>query len=130
MWEGVRNYQARNFMRDDMRVGDQVLFYHSNTKPPGVAGLARVVSKPYPDPTAFDPKSTYFDPKSSRETPRWILVDVGFVECFPHFVSLDQLKQDPALEGMMVTRRGMRLSVQPVEATHFRHVLALGRAQG
>jgi predicted RNA-binding protein with PUA-like domain len=123
-WEGVRNYQARNHMRD-MRVGDWALLYHSNAKPSGVAGLMRIHREAYVDDTQFDPKSPYYDPKSSREAPRWDRVDVSFVEKFPTFVSLDQLKADPACEGMLVIKRGMRLSVQPVEPGHFRHVLKL-----
>jgi len=126
-WEGVRNYQARNFMRDAMQVGDRVLFYHSNAKPPGVAGIGRVCSRPYPDPTAWDPSSPYQDPKSTEDKPVWFLVDVAFAEAFEQLVPLDQLKTDPALEGLMVTRRGMRLSIQPVSAAHFNHILKRGR---
>jgi len=125
-WEGVRNYQARNFMRDDMSVGDAVLFYHSNASPPGVVGLARVASAPYPDASAFDPKSPYFDPRSQAAAPRWILVDVAFVEKWPAPVPLEQLREDPALRGMLVTQKGQRLSVQPVDAAHFVHVARLG----
>lgn len=128
MWDGIRNYWARNFMRDEMTVGDKALFYHSNAKPPGVAGVARVASKPYPDPTQFDPKDKHHDPKSDPEDPRWMLVDVAFVERFPAVVGLPRLKQDAALEGMMVTQRGSRLSVQPVEKEHFQRVVRLGRA--
>lgn len=125
-WEGVRNYQARNFMRDDMKVGDAVLFYHSNASPPGVVGLARVASAPYPDAAAFDPASPYFDPRSQSATPRWILVDVAFVEKWTAPVPLDRLRDDPALHGMLVTQKGQRLSVQPVERAHFVHVARLG----
>lgn len=124
-WEGVRNYRARNYMRDDMKIGDAVLFYHSSTEPPGVVGLARVASAPYPDPTALDPKSPYFDAKSSADEPRWILVDVAFVEKLPAPVPLDRLRDDPALDGMLVAQKGQRLSVQPVEPAHFRHVARL-----
>jgi predicted RNA-binding protein with PUA-like domain len=126
-WEGIRNYQARNFMRDDMKVGDGVLFYHSNAKPPGVAGLARVCRLAYPDHFAWDKKSKYFDPKCDPEDPRWWMVDVEYVETFPHLVSLQQLKDDAQLEDMMVTRRGSRLSIQPVELAHWKRVSALGR---
>lgn len=126
-WEGVRNYQARNSMRDDMRVGDRVLFYHSNADPPGVAGLAEVRREAYPDPFAFDPTSPYFDPRSNRASPTWLTVDVGFIERFPRVVSLQALKDDPALDGMLVTRKGQRLSVMPVEPAHFERVVALGR---
>ena len=115
MWDGIRNYQARNFMRDDMKIGDWVLFYHSNAKPPGVAGLAKVASEPYPDPTQFDEKSKYFDPKASEEKPRWILIDVEFVERFNRLLSLAELKEEKPLDGMLLLRRGTRLSIQPVE---------------
>lgn len=128
-WEGVRNYQARNYMRDQMQVGDAVLFYHSSTTPPGVVGLARVASAPYPDPSAFDSKSPYFDPKSSREAPRWILIDVAFVEKLPAPVTLEQLRDDPALEGILVVQKGQRLSVQPVARAHLEHIAGLGRAK-
>ena len=125
-WDGVRNYQARNFMRNEMAVGDWVLFYHSNAKPPGVAGLARVSKDAYPDHTAFDPKGKYYDEKSSPDEPRWFMVDVKFVEEFAEVVSLETLKNDPDLEEMRVTRRGQRLSVQPVDKEHFLHVVKLG----
>jgi len=127
-WDGVRNYQARNFMRDQMKIDDLVLFYHSNAKPPGIAGLATVASEPYADPTQFDPKSDYHDPKSTKDNPRWILVDIAFVEKLPALVPLDALKADPALEEMLVTQRGSRLSVQPVEHKHFTHVLKMAGA--
>ena len=125
-WDGIRNYQARNFMRDTMKIGDPVLFYHSNATPPGVAGLAQIASDPYPDPTQFDPKSKYYDPKSNPEDPRWILVDVSFIAKFDALVPLDTLKEDDALEDMLVIKRGQRLSIQPVEAKHFRRVCTLG----
>ena len=128
-WDGVRNYQARNYMRDMMVVGDWILYYHSNTKPPGIVGIARVARGAYPDPTAFDRTSEVFDPKSSPEAPRWYLVDVGFVEKLPTMVPLDQLKSDPELAEMLVVQRGQRLSIQPVEPDHFRHVIALGGAK-
>jgi predicted RNA-binding protein with PUA-like domain len=126
VWEGVRNYQARNTMRE-MRVGDLVLFYHSNAKPSGVAGVARVAREAYPDPFQFEPLSDYYDPKSKPEDPRWSCVDLEFVEKLPRVVSLAELKADAALEGMEVTRRGSRLSVCPVSATHYRRVLTLAR---
>ena len=126
-WDGVRNYQARNYMRDDMRVGDSVLFYHSSTKPVGVAGVARVCREAYPDYTAWDKDSAYYDAKSDPENPRWYMVDVEFVEKFPSFVSLKALKDSPGLKNMMVIRRGMRLSIQPVTAAEFRIVVKLGR---
>jgi len=126
-WDCIRNYQARNFMRDEMRVGDAVLFYHSNADPPGVAGVGRVGSGAVPDPTAFDKRSKYHDPKSVRDEPRWWMVDVEFVEKFPRLVSLAELKDDAALDGMMVRKRGSRLSIQPVERAHFDRVRKLGR---
>lgn len=127
-WEGVRNYQARNFMRV-MAEGDLVLFYHSNAKPSGVAGVAKIVGGARPDPTQFDPDAKYFDPKSKREEPRWDLVDVGFVEAFDEVLSLAELKADAKLEGMHVTRKGMRISVTPVDKAHFRRVLKLADAK-
>lgn len=125
-WEGVRNFQARNFIRDDMRVGDRVLFYHSNANPAGVAGLARVARAAYPDPAARDPESDYFDPRASDEDPRWFMVDVEFEERFPALVSLDALRQTPGLEKMLVINRS-RLSVQPVTEDEFEIVVRLGR---
>ena len=129
-WEGVRNYQARNLMRDEMKCGDRALFYHSNTTPPGVAGVMRVVREAYPDDTALDPASPYHDPRSRDGRTVWVRVDLAFEARLPTFVSLDRMKADPALEGMLVTRRGMRLSVQPVEPAHFAHVLRLGGLAG
>jgi len=129
-WDGVRNFQARNLMRDEMQIGDGVLYYHSNAKPPGVAGLAEVVREAYPDPTQFDPKDGHFDPKSDPDDPRWLMVDIRAVGPVPSFVSLEALKAEPKLEGMMVTRRGARLSVQPVTAAEWRTVLALGGWRG
>ncbi len=123
-WEGVRNYQARNHMRD-MRLGDLALFYHSSVTPPGVVGLMRICREAYADDTQFDPKSPYYDGKSRPDAPRWDRVDVEFVEKFPEFVTLEQLKSDPQCEGMLVIKRGMRLSVQPVQAAEFSHVLRL-----
>lgn len=125
-WEGVRNYQARNFMRDTMRVGDRVLFYHSNAAPPGVAGLAEIAREGYPDPTARDPASPYFDPKASEEDPRWYLVDVGYVETFPAFVPLERLREAPGLAGMPLLNRS-RLSVQPVSDAQLEAIVRLGR---
>lgn len=129
-WDGVRNYQARNTMRDEMAVGDLVLFYHSNAKPPGVAGVARVASEAYDDPTQFDRKSKYFDPKSTKENPRWQLVDVEHVETFAEVLGLDVLKAHAdELDGLMVIKRGIRFSVQPVDKAHFKKVLKLAGAK-
>jgi len=127
-WEGVRNYQARNFMRE-MTEGDLAIFYHSNAKPPGAAGVCRICREAYPDPTQFDRKSKYHDPKSKKEDPRWSMVDVEFVERFAEPVSLQALKDNPALEGMRVTQKGSRLSVQPVEKRHFKRVLKMAGAK-
>lgn len=126
-WDGIRNYQARNFLRDQMQMGDRALFYHSNATPPGVVGIMEVVSGPEADELAFDPKSKYFDPKSDPEAPTWIQRQMGFVEKFPRMVTLPELKEDPELEGMLVTRRGQRLSIQPVEKAHFDHICKLTR---
>lgn len=126
-WSGVRNYQARNFMRDDMRKGDEVLFYHSNATPSGVAGIARIEKTGYPDFTAWDPKDEHFDPKASEEKPIWYMVDVRYVETFQTLVSLDAIKREPGLSGMMVIQRGSRLSVQPVTPEQFKRVVSMGR---
>ncbi len=123
-WTGVRNYQARNFMRDDMQVGDGVLFYHSSCAVPGIAGVAEVASAPYPDPTQFDPKSPYHDPASKRESPRWILVDVRALYKVEVF-GLAQLRAVPELADMLVLKRGNRLSITPVAPAHWRRLLSL-----
>jgi len=124
-WDGVRNYQARNTMRDDMKVGDLVLFYHSNTKPPHIAGLARVCREGYPDHTSWDTSSKYFDEKSSPDNPRWMMVDIEPIQSF-EMISLPDLKANPALEGMPLLARGQRLSVQSVSAEHFQIVCEMG----
>jgi predicted RNA-binding protein with PUA-like domain len=124
-WDGVRNYQARNFMRDDMRVGDGVFFYHSNCAEPGIAGLAEVATDAYPDPSQFDPKSKYFDPGSSRDNPRWMLVDVKFAKKLKRVITLDELKNHKALADMRLLRKGNRLSVMPVEAADWKYILGL-----
>ncbi len=125
-WSGVRNYQARNYMMKDMKVGDGILFYHSNCAVPGVAGLAEVASTPYPDPTQFQRKSDYFDAASKPEEPRWWLVDVGFKRKFKRVVSLDELRaQADALGDFALLRRGNRLSVLPVTAAQYKHILSL-----
>jgi predicted RNA-binding protein with PUA-like domain len=125
-WEGVRNYQARNHLRE-AKIGDGVLFYHSSTKPMAVAGTAKVVKAAYADPSQFDPKSEYFDKDAKREDPRWSLVDIEFVEAFEHPVTLDQMKKMPALKEMVLLKRG-RLSVQPVTAAEWAAIVKSGRA--
>ncbi|HNP35315.1 MAG TPA: EVE domain-containing protein [Woeseiaceae bacterium] len=124
-WDGIRNYQARNTMRDDMRVGDKIFFYHSNCKEPGIVGIAKVASQPYPDPTQFDPDSKYYDPKSDPADPRWILVDVAFVKKLQRSISLAEIKEHPELGDMILARKGNRLSVMPVEKRHWDIILSL-----
>lgn len=127
MWDDVRNYQARNFMRQ-MKKGDLVLFYHSTTEPVGIFGIARIAREAYPDPTQFDASSYKYDAKSSKENPRWDAVDVRFVKKFKNPVTLSQLKTDPRFSSMVVTQRGVRLSVHPVSEKHFTNIVALSRA--
>jgi predicted RNA-binding protein with PUA-like domain len=128
-WEGVRNYQARNFMRDTMCIGDKVLFYHSNAKPPGIVGLAEVVSNSYPDFFSWDPSSHYFDPKSSPNSPVWYMVDVQFKKKFSSIISLDTLKSHPKLTDLLVTKKGSRLSIQPVSKVHYDIILEIDSNQ-
>ena len=123
-WVGVRNYQARNFMRDGMKVDDGVLFYHSSCAEPGIVGIARVASTAYPDPTQFDPKSPYYDPKSKPEEPRWLLVDVQVVKKIPN-ITLPALRARPELEDLVILRKGNRLSITPVEPRHWKRMLQL-----
>lgn len=127
-WSGVRNYMARANMRR-MQVDDGVLFHHSSVDPPGVAGLARVVRTEVVDETQFDPKSKYFDERATREQPVWDCVDVEYVETFPHFVAMDRLRADPVLAEMVVLKRGMRLSVQPVSEAEYLRVVELGHTE-
>lgn len=119
LWDGVRNYQARNFMMNDMKPGDRVLFYHSNAEPPGIAGLAEVCSKAKPDPTALDKKSEYYDKSATPQNPRWFCVEVQFVRKFKNFISLEQLKSSKELEKMLVLKKGQRLSIQPVTKAEY-----------
>jgi len=123
-WTGVRNYQARNFMRDGMQVGDGVLFYHSSCAEPGIVGIARVASGAYTDPTQFDASSPYFDAASKPEAPRWILVDVQ-VLCKTHNLTLPALRADAALQDLTVLKKGNRLSITPVEPRHWQHIVQL-----
>lgn len=128
MWDGCRNYQVRNFMRDQMEVGDRALFYHSNAgDATGVVGEMEIVSCAYPDPTQFDPKSDHPDPKSDPENPRWLAVDVKFKKKFPRTVTLFELKLDLKLEGMSVLKKGNRLSVMPVSKEQYDHIVDLSR---
>lgn len=123
-WSGVRNFQARNLMRDQMAIGDEVLFYHSSTEPPGVVGIARVATDAYPDPTQFQRSSEYFDEKSTTEEPRWFLVDLEFVRKLPRMVTLAEIRDTPALADMPLVNRS-RLSVQPVEPAAYDRIVAM-----
>src|SRR5215510_6024479 len=126
-WTGVRNYIARNFMRDKMQVGDLVLFYHSSVQPPGGAGLARVERTSGVDETQFEPSSPYYDPEAKRENPRWMCVDVAYVETLPRLVALDELRANPVLADMLVLRKGQRLSVQPVAEGDYLAIVAMAQ---
>ena len=125
-WDGVRNYQARNFMRH-MAVGDQVLFYHSNADPPAVMGIAEVVTTAYIDPTQFDKKDSHYDPESTPAQPRWEMVDIKYLRKFSRPLSLDELRKEPTLKGMVLLRKGSRLSVQPVSPLEWKYILSLAR---
>lgn len=125
-WNGVRNYQVRNMMRDEMQIGDLGFFYHSSCPQPGIAGVVRLVSEAKPDPTQFDPGSEYFDAGSKREEPRWLLVDVRWETDFATFVSLEMLRADPVLADLLILRRGNRLSITGVEEKHFERICKLG----
>lgn len=124
-WDGVRNYQARNMMRDDMTPGDQAFFYHSNCDVPGIVGVMEIVSEAYPDFTAFDPEHKYFDPKSDPDKPRWFLVDVKFKRKFKETVPLSLLREQPCLKHMTILQRGNRLSITPVTGKEWAHILTL-----
>lgn len=124
-WDGVRNYQARNFMRDQMKKGDQVLIYHSSCKNVGIAGLAEVVKESHPDLSALDPKSSYFDPKATKEEPRWYMVAVKWKKSFKDIITLSQIKAQPALSEMIITKKGNRLSITPVSKKEFEKILKL-----
>lgn len=124
-WDGIRNYQVRNMIRDDMAIGDEVLFYHSSCKIPGAVGLARIVSDAYADPTQFDPGAKHFDPKSKESEPRWLLRDVEFVRKLDRTITLKELKAHPALADFRLNQRGNRLSVFPVDARHWKLILSL-----
>ncbi|QKT03129.1 EVE domain-containing protein [Ectothiorhodospiraceae bacterium 2226] len=128
-WDGVRNYQARNMLRDQMKVGDQIFFYHSNCKVPGIVGIAEVAREGYPDHTAFDPECKYYDPASDPEKPRWYMVDVRLKRKLARVISLEELKARPELADMPLVRRGNRLSVMPVTPEQWRFILSLEHAE-
>ncbi len=128
-WDGVRNYQARNMLRDQMKKGDLAFFYHSNCKQPGIVGLMEIIRQGYPDHTAFDPRSKYHDPKSSPEKPRWYMVDIKLVKKFEQPVSLTELKRHPQLENMLLLKKGNRLSVLPISPDHWDFILSLTQAK-
>ena len=125
-WDGVRNYQARNMMRDDMKLGDLVFFYHSNFKPPHIAGVARICKEGYPDFTAQDSGSKYFDEKATPDNPRWMMVDIEPISALRNTVSLQEMRDNPALEGMKLLMKGSRLSVQPVSENHIEIICKMG----
>jgi predicted RNA-binding protein with PUA-like domain len=127
-WDGVRNYQARNFMRDEMKIGDLVFIYHSNAEPSGIAGIAKVTREAYPDHTALDKTSEYFDPKSTMENPRWCMVDVTYVEKFKSFLTLNELRQHPEISEMLILKKGNRLSITPLQKKHFDYLCRIGNA--
>lgn len=124
-WDGVRNYQARNMMRDEMKKGDLVFFYHSNCTPPGIVGIAKVVSDAYPDHTQFQEKSKYFDPKAAKDHPRWFMVDIKFVKKFKTMLPLETLKAESHLAKLPLVKRGSRLSIMPVDKKEWEHILKM-----
>ena len=125
-WDGVRNYQARNFIRDEMKIGDKVIFYHSNSKPPAAVGICEIVKEAYPDFTAFDPESPHYDPKSKKDNPAWMMVDVKLVMKFKNFVSIDIMRQNKKLKKMQLLQRGNRLSVMPITKEEFDEIVKMG----
>ena len=126
-WDGVRNYQARNFMINDMKIGDKVLFYHSNAKPSGVTGLAKVYKKAESDLTALDKKSMYYDPKATKDNPRWKAVTVQFVQIFDQTISIQELRQEKTLKDMSLLKKGQRLSVMPITKTEYEHIVQMAK---
>lgn len=124
-WDGIRNYQARNMMRDDMKMGDKAFFYHSSCKVPAIVGIMKIASSPYPDPTQFDRRSKYYDSKSTEDDPRWILVDVAFDRKLRRPITLEEIKKHPGLADFLLTRRGNRLSIFPVDKKHWDLILAM-----
>ncbi len=129
-WDGIRNYQARNLMRDDMRKGDLGFFYHSSCKIPGIVGTVEIVKEAYPDHTAFDPEQKYYDAKSDPDNPRWLMVDIKLRQKFKHIISLSDLRDMPGLKEMMLLRKGSRLSIQPVAATEWKTILKVAETAG
>ncbi len=127
-WDGVRNYQARNLLRDEMRAGDLVFIYHSSADPTGIAGIAEVAKGGYPDASAFDPDDSHYDPKSRREDPTWFVVDVKGVERFRRIIPLEELRRTPGLENMTLLKKGSRLSVQPVTAAEWKIIVDMAKA--
>lgn len=124
-WDGVRNYQARNMMRDQMKKGDQIFFYHSSCATPGIVGIMKVEKESYPDVSALNPQSKYYDPKSTEDNPRWVMIDVKFVRKFKRVITLTELKQETALHDMPLVQKGSRLSISPVTAEQWNHILAM-----
>ena len=127
LWDGVRNYQARNFMMNDMKVDDVVLFYHSNAEPPGLAGLAKISRLAQPDPSQFNKKSEYYDPSATEQKPRWFCVEVAFVKKFKNLISLEELRSTKPLQSMLVLKKGQRLSIQPVTKAEFDVIQKMAR---
>jgi len=126
-WDGVRNYQARNFIRDEMKVGDKVIFYHSNSEPPAAAGICEIVKEAYPDFTAFDPDNPHFDPKSKIDSPAWFMVNVKFVKKFSTIVPIEEMRNNKKLINMQLLKRGNRLSVMPITKSEFDEIVKLGK---
>jgi predicted RNA-binding protein with PUA-like domain len=126
LWEGVRNYQARNFMTNDMSIGDEVIFYHSNAEPPGAAGVAHVSGKAVPDPTQFQKKNEYYEPRATLEKPVWFCVELEYAQTFKKLVTLAEIKAEKTLSGLALLQKGQRLSVQPVEPKHFAKLVSMG----
>lgn len=125
-WDGVRNYQARNFLRDEMKIGDRVIFYHSNSEPPGATGICEVVKEGYPDFTAFDPDDPHYDPKSKKDNPAWIMVDVKLIKKFSRLVPINEMRENKKLVNMQLLQRGNRLSVMPLTKTEFDTIVGMG----
>lgn len=126
-WDGVRNYQARNFIRDEMKIGDKVIFYHSNSEPPGAAGICEIVKEGYPDFTAFDPDDLHYDPKSKKDSPTWIMVDVKFIKKIDKLVSISLIRENKKLQKIQLLQRGNRLSVMPLTRTEFDELVKMGK---